>query len=85
MRSGQLIGGPIATPIRDMLKDDRIGSVIFHCEDISVAANTQAAAGMLRYRNDYKYRTRRRGNTVTVYKGIDPLEGRAIEVNVYAD
>lgn len=75
MKAGHKTGGPVADPIREMLDSGRKEGVIFECPDDHKAENTRYAALMLRRRNDYAYKTMRKGKTLTVYKeDADPYE-----------
>lgn len=75
MTAGHKIGGPVADPIREMLSSNRKEGVIFECQNDHKAENTRYAALMLKRRNDYAYRTMRKGNMLTVYKeDADPYE-----------
>lgn len=71
MRVGQIIGGKIATPVRNMLQSTVYNGVIFHCEDVKHAETTRTAALTLRLRNDYNYKTHRHGSDLIVYKHDD--------------
>ena len=77
MRAGQLKGGKVATPIRDMLSSELYNGVIFHCGTRERAETTRVAALVLKGRNKYEYRTRRNGTDMIVYKGglDDDIEG----------
>ena len=77
MRSGQLVGGKIATPIREMLSSPLYNGVIFHCGSRERAEATRDAALVLKHRNKYDYRTKRNGNDMIVYVGgiDDDIEG----------
>lgn len=74
MRPGQLVGGKIATPVRDMLSSSIYNGVVFECEDAKAAERTRTAALVLRGRNNYDYHTRRSGKNLIVYKGDDTEE-----------
>ena len=75
MIAGQKVGGPVATPIREMLDSNHKDGVIFECQDDHKAENARYAALMLRRRNDYSYKTMRKGSRLTVYKeDADPYE-----------
>jgi hypothetical protein len=75
VNTGKQTGGPIANPIREMIGSSKIDGVIFKCPTIRKAENTRCAAIMLKRRNDYQYKTTRKGNILTVYKPeIDPYE-----------
>lgn len=78
MNAGKQIGGPIATPIREMLYNSRCDGVIFECKSADKAETARYAAYMLKHRNGYNYKTMRRKNYLTVYKtGTDPFELRS--------
>ena len=75
MNTGKKVGGPIANPIREMLGSSKTDGVIFNCYSVEKAENTRSAAIMLKHRNDYTYKTTRKGKTLTVYKpDVDPYE-----------
>ena len=75
MRAGKKLGGPVADPIRQMLDTKNSDGVIFKCRDEKDAENTRYAAIMLKCRNNYDYKTMRRGDILTVYKpNVDPFE-----------
>lgn len=84
MRAGQLVGGKIATPIRDMLSSDLYNGVIFHCGSRERAESTRDAAIVLKHRNDYEYRTKRNGNDMIVYVGgiDDDIDGFMFDVDI---
>ena len=82
MRSGQLIGGKVATPVREMLSSDIYNGVVFHCEDEDHAEITRLAALVLRNRNHYSYRTARRGNKLIVYKDEFNFEPFTFDVEI---
>lgn len=81
MRAGQLVGGKVATPVREMLSSDIYNGVVFKCDDVKAAERTRTAALVLRGRNRYEYRTRRCGNNLIVYKGEDTEEPMYFSVN----
>lgn len=73
LRSGQIVGGKIATPVREMLSSRTYNGVIFQCESPEHAETTRTAALTLKLRNDYDIKTSRKGSNLIVYKdnGID--------------
>lgn len=85
MKTGTIIGGPIANPIREMLYEKSRDGVIFDCKDEKKAENTRYAALMLKRRNDYSFKTMRKGCRLIIYKSdADPYELRGAS-RVYLD
>lgn len=76
MKKGELKGGKIATPIREMLATKLYNGVMFCCENAGAAEKVRMAALMLKKRNGYSYHTTKRGNSLVVYKGRDTDEPR---------
>lgn len=83
MKKGELKGGKIATPIREMLASDVYNGVIFHCDSVEAAEVTRITALVLRGRNNYEYKTSRRGDDLIVYTNFDIFEDEScfFEVN----
>ena len=81
MKKGELKGGKIATPVRDMLASDIYNGVVFRCNDERAAETVRMAALMLKKRNGYDIRTTRRNNNMVVYKGEDTEEPAWFEVD----
>ena len=73
MRTGKLLGGKIANPVREMIASEVYNGVIFRCGSPEHAETTRTAALTLKLRNDYSIKTNRRGGDLIVYKddGID--------------
>lgn len=73
MRAGKILGGKIATPVREMISSRDFNGVIFRCNSPKHAETTRTAALTLKLRNDYEIRTSRKGENLIVYKdnGID--------------
>lgn len=70
---GREIGGPICDPIRHMMRSNHYNGVRFRCDDEKRAEQTRTTALILRRRNNYKYKTMRRGDDLLVYTGeYDP-------------
>ena len=88
MRKGQLAGGKVATPIREMMENPDYSAVIFHCGTPEYAETTRIAALTLKLRNNYDIKTSRRGSDLVVYEGeyYDCLIPECwFEVNNYRD
>ena len=83
MRPGQLVGGKVATPIREMLADISYNCVNFHCEDPEHAETIRLDALMLAKRNNYDLCTHRNGKDLIVYKeGYAEYDPSPIHVDV---
>ena len=86
---GMLQGGKLATPIREMLNSKRYDGVVFHCDDPQHAEAIRISVLILRNRNGYSYKTRRRDNDLYVYKGNPdyyyPTESNTFGVVVHAE
>ena len=82
MKKGELKGGKIATPIRDMLSSEIYNGVIFRCDNVEAAEVTRITALVLRERNHYDYRTSRRGDDLIVYKDFEFGEACFFEVDI---
>lgn len=82
MKTGQKIGGKVATPVREMLSSDVYNGVVFHCEDGEHAERTRIAALILRTRNNYSYKTARRGDRLIVYKDEFNYEPVTFDVEI---
>lgn len=79
---GRELGGPVCTPIRRMLRDADYNGVMFHCGDEKSAEQTRVTALILRRRNQYDYKTMRRGSNLLVYTGeYDPDRAHYIFVH----
>lgn len=85
MKKGELKGGKIATPIREMLDSPFYNGVIFRCRDVKQAETTRMAALILRGRYHYDYRTSRKSNNLVVYKGSDIEEPSWFGVQLYSE
>lgn len=83
MKKGELRGGRVATPIREMLASNIYDGVIFHCDNVRSAESTRIAALVLRERNGYDYHTARRDNDLIVYRDYDSLFEQPIFIEVY--
>ena len=82
MKKGQLKGGKIATPVRDMLSSEVYNGVVFHCEDNQHAETTRLAALILRGRNNYTFNTHRNGKDLIVYKDGWDYEPQTFGVDI---
>lgn len=73
MQAGKILGGKIATPVREMISSREFNGVIFRCSSPKHAETTRTAALTLKLRNNYDIKTSRKGNDLIVYKdnGID--------------
>lgn len=73
LRAGKILGGKIATPVREMISSREFNGVIFRCASPKHAETTRTAALTLKLRNDYDIKTSRKGSDLIVYKdnGID--------------
>ena len=69
MHAGKILGGKIATPVREMISSRDFNGVIFRCSSPKHAETTRTAALTLKLRNNYDIRTSRKGSDLIVYKG----------------
>lgn len=81
MKKGELKGGKIATPVREMIGSPLYNGVRFHCDNERAAEGVRMAALMLRKRNGYDIRTTKRGSSMVVYKGPDTDEPEWFDVD----
>lgn len=85
MRKGQLKGGKVATPIREMLDSPVYNGVVFHCEDERHAETVRFDALVLKWRCEYDIHTAKRGSNLIVYKDGWEYEPENTDVVIFRD